>query len=277
MDPLQHLHIVSDFLTDLIFDYSIYFTLAHIILSLLSVKSEWIKSNSKQNPLATFSCSLICCNAGSIITAVLTSNKTVLECILFASNENNIFLYFCLLWWLIFYCPFDYFTELLINENRISRFCKFLYVFKELLRCKKIKTGVQLGYELYGKGKHFNNHFLYSIILGVIASNGTSFIINIGKFISNRPFSGKILLSTSSLCKFSILFSISYSCFPKYANYTLLFQFITMSIYKLKLLEIESYVEATFHICGSKLTSVMNEGEMEKGANNLNVNSKKTE
>ena len=253
-DKLQE---VGHILADTVVTFPTVFLICHITLTLHSIKKEWVVSNAINNPLANYLISLCCCNAGGILTSILTNNKTILECIFFGKADPETMLIFTVIWWLTFYCPFNAFSKSLhgadVKNQRNTIIMIVLIVGKELLRCKKIYTGVALGKDLYGKNGTVN-YLPFCIILGTLASNGTGFLVNLGKFITARPYSGLVLLGTSSLAKFSVIFATLYTLYPEAKYIIVLGQFIVTVNYKLGLAPVADGLEKSFKICGGYMT-----------------------
>lgn len=247
-------------LADVIITFPLLFNICHIILTLHSIKSEWVLTNAVANPFASYLMGLCCCNAGGILTSILTNNKTILECILFGDANNEILLVYSIIWWLTFYCPFNAFSKILY-DSKIKKgtiIMKIFIIGKELLRCKKIYSGVALGKQLYND----INYLPFSILLGTLSSNGTGFLVNCGKFITARPYSGLVLLSTSTLAKFSVLFAIFYTIYPESKYTIVLLQFIILSNYKLNLMPVEQSINKSFQTVGYFLTTPLGEDRL---------------
>lgn len=258
-DTIGHLGHV---LADAVANYPLVFTVCHIVLTLHSVKGEWVSSNAINNPLANYLLGLCCCNAGGIITSFLTNNKTALECIFFGNADPKTMLIYTIIWWMTFYCPYKAFSKALQDEKtkKSTIIMQILLIGKELLRTKKIYTGVDLGRKLYGGG----NYLPFCVILGTIASNGTGFLVNLGKFITARPYSGLVLLGTSTLAKFSVCFSILYTLYPSAKYLIVLAQFVVLVNYKLHLAPFADGVEKSFKMVGGCVTQPFGEEKSDK-------------
>jgi len=251
--PLEYLDVVSHTLVDLIADNVNYLQIAHILLTVLAVQQEWNPATAKKNPLATYIFGLAACNAGGLITSILTSNAaTPLGVLFFGNADPNQLAFFTVVWWLMFYAPHNAFSRVLKKTPVIQ----VLYVAKELLRCKKIYTGVALGKTLYS-GDSAWQFVPYSIVLGTIASCGTGFLINLGHSISLRPYNGKLLLSTSVFTKISIVLSAAYAYLGGEWKATLvLIQATYMICYKLHVLKSE-LISGCFESCGWIVTDLV--------------------
>ena len=210
--------------------YAGYLNFAHFVLTLATCKKEWVSKHTRMNPAACFFLSLLTCTAGGVITAILTQNKPIIDVLLFGHNDYVSMGLFAICWWLIFYCPGDYFSKIMAMPG-ISH---ILYVMKEALRCKKIWYGVKLGNTLQP-----NHPFILSILLGTIASCGSGFMINIGRFITNRPYNGQVLLSTTFLTRFSFILALVYAVLPQHFHVIYLVQFSIMVSYKLHLVPVD--------------------------------------
>jgi len=220
---------------------------AHIILTVYAVRHEFNTATAKQNPLATYLFSLACCNAGGLITSFLLNEGRLLDKI-FSGFDLLQLSIFSLVWWLMFYAPYQAASKV-VNLTGIRH---SLYIMKELLRCKKIWTGVALGRTLYP-----GNHHVYSVILGTIASCGTGFMINLGHFVAMRPYNGKVLLSTSSLTKVSVVLATLYAVLDESDKpFIVLFQSVYLITYKLHILPSE-LVTSTFNLASWALTDML--------------------
>jgi len=244
-------------LTEVVVTFPLVFNICHIILTLNSIRSEWVIGNAIANPLANWLMGLCCCNAGGILTSILTNNKTILECIFFGDADMQTLLVYTIIWWLTFYCPYNAFGKVLQDQkSKKSRILmKIMLVGKELLRCKKIYSGVALGKKLYGA----INYLPFAVLLGTLSSNGTGFLVNLGRFITARPYSGLVLLGTSSLAKFSVLFSLLYTLYPESKYSIVLFQFVVLVNYKLNLAPVAGSLEKSFKLVGQYVTIPMGE------------------
>lgn len=122
-----------------------------ILFFVYSIKSEWVLSNAIANPFASYLMGLACCNAGGIITSILTNNTTILECVFFGKADHELMLTYSIIWWFTFYCPYNGFSKILADPKtkQGTILMKILLLGKELLRCKKISAGVALGKQLY--------------------------------------------------------------------------------------------------------------------------------
>ena len=102
----------------------------------------------KSNPFATLVLTLIICNSGTISMSILTSNQPLTQALFFNGSQNQIFWSSLLLiWWLSFYSPFNSFQS--ATEKQPLRF--ILCFGKEVLRCRKIWRGIQIGSRFVGK------------------------------------------------------------------------------------------------------------------------------
>lgn len=255
---MEYLDIVSDTVTHFITDNYPLLNIAHIILTVFACHQEWNAAHAKLNPLATYICSLACTNAGGLLIGLITGTGSPLSNLLFGNVDPFQFIIFNITWWCMFYAPYGAFVKLI----KRSPIIEFLYVSKELLRCKKIWTGVALGVKLYsGKGDSWE-HIPFCIVLGTIASCGTGFMVNLGHSIAMRPYNGRILLSTSVFTKISIVLALIYTLFPNHKSYVVLAQCIYMISYKLHLLQNEICTTA-FGACGWAITDMLNFEEKE--------------
>ena len=102
----------------------------------------------------------------SIFSGGILSNFLLGEPILGVFKNSNSLMLATVVWYLIFYSPFD----------MIYRFCKFLPVkiilatMKEVIRCKKVHDGVAHAAKLYPSG------YVIMAMVGTIKGNGAAFM-----------------------------------------------------------------------------------------------------
>jgi len=238
----------------LVSEYAAYLNFAHIVLTLGTCKKEWIQKHTRMNPAACFFLSLVTCTAGGVITAVLTGNKPIIDVLLFGHSDYATMTLFTVCWYLTFYCPGDFFNTIFAAPGTSHT----LYIMKEALRCKKIWYGVKLANTLQPEHPIF-----LSILLGTISSCGSGFIVNLGRFITNRPYNGQVLLSTTFQTQISAVLAILYTFLPGYFHIIYLVQFSWVVCYKLHLLPVDALLGNIINLPGYALFELSKPAEEE--------------
>merc|ERR1712071_399518 len=237
---------LASILTEHIVQNAHLFQYAHIILTVLTIRKEWSSAGIKGNPLAAFMLSMVCCNAGGFITAFLTGNKAPITIIFKLYADPNQMTIFLATFWLAFFAH-----ESVASSLTRPSIQKALYIPKELLRCKKIFTGVALGIELYAKEGNPYAHLPYSILLGTISSCGSGFLINLALTLSGQ---GKNVLETKDLTKISIVLATLYTVYGQHRDLIVLVQSVYCLALKWKVLPVE-FVGVTFEKVGGMLSA----------------------
>nr|ACO10506.1 Trimeric intracellular cation channel type B [Caligus rogercresseyi] len=140
------------------------FDLAHSVSCLLAIREELGSegiSYSRKHPLSCWITSMLMIFAGSVLANFLLG-----EPMLTPLKNNNQVLLATIVWFGIFYLPFDV-------GYKICRFLPFKIVcaaLKEVYRAKKVHDGV------YHASKLFPNAYVVMIIIGAIKGNGQAFI-----------------------------------------------------------------------------------------------------
>jgi len=134
---------------------------AHFLLVINAVKANWDSSVAKTQPLLTWLLSMICCFGGGIMVKLFVGGKP-LACF----DDNLLFTWATVIWWLVFYFPLNGVSKLMSNTVVVS----VLSLFKEILRSRKVIKGVTLGTDAYP------NSLISPIFLGVVGSCGGSFL-----------------------------------------------------------------------------------------------------
>jgi len=141
-----------------------YFDLAHAALCCLAVRDDLANGSlpfSRKHPLALWASSMLVIFAGGILANLLLG-----EPVLAPLKNNNQLLLSTVVWYLIFYSPFDV----------GYKFFKFLPIkvicaaLKEIYRAKKVHDGVTHAAKL------FPNAYIVMIVIGAIKGNGPGFI-----------------------------------------------------------------------------------------------------
>jgi len=141
-----------------------YLDIAHCALACYYVREDLGSGSlpfSRKHPLACWLSSMVSIFAGGIVASALLG-----EPVLGVFKNNNQFLVATLVWYLIFYSPFDI----------VYKACKFLPVklvlsaMKEVYRCKKVHDGVAHAAKAYPTG------YFAMIAIGVIKGNGSGFL-----------------------------------------------------------------------------------------------------
>merc|ERR1712179_215332 len=143
-----------------------YFDLVHCILCCIAVRDELEKGSlglafSRKNPLATYISCMLTCFAGGLIC-----NPLLGEPVLGALKNQQLVLMATVVWYLTFYCPFDYH----VNFCKVFKVKVFLYVMKEIYRAHKVDAGVALA------AKAFPGNFAIMIVIGTIKGNASAFM-----------------------------------------------------------------------------------------------------
>lgn len=146
-----------------------YFEICHVILSCLSIKSDFghgINEKgavifSRKHPLA---CWLSC--MFSIFSGTILANFLLNEPIVGAFKNTQQVLLATAVWYLLFYSPFDL----------VYKICNFLPIklviscMKEINRCHKIHHGV-----LYASKIYPSSYFII-VLIGTVKGNGAGFL-----------------------------------------------------------------------------------------------------
>jgi len=141
-----------------------YFDLAHAALCCLAVREDLSSGSqvfSRKHPLSLWASSMLVIFSGGIL-----ANLMLGEPVLAPLKANNQILLSTVVWYLIFYSPFDV----------GYKFFKFLPIkvicaaLKEVYRAKKVHDGVTHASKL------FPNGYVIMIIIGAIKGNGAGFV-----------------------------------------------------------------------------------------------------
>jgi len=141
-----------------------YFDLAHAALCCLAVRDDLANGAlpfSRKHPLALWASTMLVIFSGGILANLLLG-----EPVLAPLKNNNQLLLSTVVWYLIFYSPFDV----------GYKFFKFLPIkvicaaLKEIYRAKKVHDGVTHAAKL------FPNAYIVMIAIGAIKGNGAGFI-----------------------------------------------------------------------------------------------------
>jgi len=141
-----------------------YFDLAHAAVCCLAVRDDLANGSlpfSRKHPLALWASSMLVIFAGGILANLLLG-----EPVLAPLKNNNQLLLSTVVWYLIFYSPFDV----------GYKFFKFLPIkvicaaLKEVYRAKKVHDGVTHAAKL------FPNAYIVMIAIGAIKGNGAGFV-----------------------------------------------------------------------------------------------------
>jgi len=141
-----------------------YFDLAHAAICCLAVRDDLASGSlsfSRKHPLALWVSSMLVIFAGGILANLLLG-----EPVLAPLKNNNQLLLSTVVWYLIFYSPFDV----------GYKFFKFLPIkvicaaLKEVYRAKKVHDGVTQAAKL------FPNAYIVMIAIGAIKGNGAGFV-----------------------------------------------------------------------------------------------------
>jgi len=141
-----------------------YFDLAHAALCCLAVRDDLANGShafSRKHPLSLWVSSMLVIFAGGILANLLLG-----EPVLAPLKNNNQLLLSTIVWYLIFYSPFDV----------GYKFFKFLPIkvicaaLKEVYRAKKVHDGVTHAAKL------FPNAYIIMIAIGAIKGNGAGFV-----------------------------------------------------------------------------------------------------
>lgn len=141
-----------------------YFDIAHCTLCCLAVRDDLgsgALAFSKKHPLSNWLSSMVSIFAGGMIANLLLG-----EPVLGAIKNNPSLIVATIVWYAIFYCPFDI-------GYKVGKFLPLkivLSVMKEILRVKKINDGV------VHASKVFPNGYLIMVIIGTIKGNGSGFM-----------------------------------------------------------------------------------------------------
>jgi len=191
--------VADDVYSEVSGDLFLYFQAAHFLLVINGVKSSWSGKASREQPFLTWCLSMTCCFGGGVLVKLLSGGKA-----LAGLNDNTSVLLATFIWWAVFYFPMNVVGNLMKYK---SVGC-VLYLFKELLRSKKVVKGVTIGLEAYPES------VLSPIILGVVASCGGSFIKSSSTLINSQWNSSSIAYYRASfVTKFCLLFSFFHVLF----------------------------------------------------------------
>lgn len=176
-----------------------YCQISHFLLVINGVKLSWSGSKAKSLPHLTWILSMICCYGGGMIAKLLVGGKPLV-----CFDDNATLMCATLIWWLVFYFPFDYVSKMLSNTVVLS----VLYLFKEVLRSRKVIKGVTMGLESYP------DSFFSPLLLGAVASCGGSFLKG-GTTLITRQWTPKSILTykasfVTRCCLFFSLLHILY-------------------------------------------------------------------
>jgi len=161
MDPEVFLEVANQVTKLKMFPY---FDIAHAVLCCLHVRED-LGSNthgfSRRHPLATWICSMVEIFAGGMLASIFLG-----EPVLSPLKNNQQLLLYTVVWYCIFYCPFD-------AGYKISKFLPVKLVFscmKEIYRVKKVYDGVTHSLKVYPSG------YLIALIIGTVKGNGAGFL-----------------------------------------------------------------------------------------------------
>jgi len=141
-----------------------YFDLAHAAICCLAVREDLASGSqpfSRKHPLSLWASSMLVIFSGGLL-----ANLCLGEPVLAPLKANNQILLSTVVWYLIFYSPFDV----------GYKFFKFLPIkiicaaLKEVYRAKKVHDGVTHASKL------FPNGYVIMIIVGAIKGNGAGFV-----------------------------------------------------------------------------------------------------
>ncbi|CAG7836959.1 unnamed protein product [Allacma fusca] len=141
-----------------------YFDIAHAALCSLHVREDLGSGGlgfTRRHPLATWLCTLVELYAGGMLANLFLGEPVLAP----LKNNQHIILY-TLVWYLIFYCPFD----------AAYKVCKFLpvklafSVMKEIYRTKKVYDGVTHALKVFPSG------YLIALMVGTVKGNGAGFL-----------------------------------------------------------------------------------------------------
>ncbi|XP_015795846.1 trimeric intracellular cation channel type 1B.1 [Tetranychus urticae] len=161
MDPEQFLDIANAVIKIKVFPY---FEMAHAVISCLYIREDLGSGShpfSRKHPFSCWLSSMV-----NIYASVILANFLLGEPIIGAFKNPNQIILSTVVWYLIFYSPFDF----------AYKACKFipckviLSAMKEVIRCKKIYDGVSHASKVYPNG------FIIMVIVGTVKGNGAGFI-----------------------------------------------------------------------------------------------------
>ncbi|CAL8108517.1 unnamed protein product [Orchesella dallaii] len=160
MDPEMFLDVANQVTKLKMFPY---FDIAHAALCCLHVREDLHGgvNFTRRHPLATWICSLVEIYAGGVLASLFLG-----EPILGPLKSNEHLVLYTLVWYLVFYCPFD----------AVYKICKFLpvklafSVMKEIYRVKKVYDGVSHSLKI------FPNGYLIALVVGTVKGNGAGFL-----------------------------------------------------------------------------------------------------
>ncbi|XP_015782535.1 trimeric intracellular cation channel type 1B.1 [Tetranychus urticae] len=161
MDSEQFLEIANQVAKLKMFPY---FEIAHAVISCLYIRDDLGPSGhtfSRKHPFACWISSMV-----NIFASPILANFLLGEPILSAFKSSNQVMLATIVWYLIFYSPFD-------CIYKVTKFmpCKVILAsMKEIVRCKKIHDGVSHASKIYPDG------YLIMTIVGTAKGNGASFI-----------------------------------------------------------------------------------------------------
>jgi len=160
MDPEMFLDVANQVTKLKMFPY---FDIAHAALCCLHVREDLHGgvNFTRRHPLATWICSLVEIYAGGVLASLFLG-----EPILGPLKSNEHLVLYTLVWYLVFYCPFD----------AVYKLCKFLpiklafSVMKEIYRVKKVYDGVSHSLKVFPSG------YLIALVVGTVKGNGAGFL-----------------------------------------------------------------------------------------------------
>lgn len=161
MDPEQFLEMANMVSKMKMFPY---FEMAHAIISCLYIREDLGATAhpfTRKHPFSCWLSSMINIFAGSILANFLLGEPVIAA----FKNPNQVLLA-TVIWYLIFYSPFDVIYK-------IFKFmpCKVvLAAMKEVIRCKKVHDGVTHASKIYPNG------YIIMICIGTVKGNGSGFM-----------------------------------------------------------------------------------------------------
>ncbi|XP_022105494.1 trimeric intracellular cation channel type 1B.1-like [Acanthaster planci] len=206
------------------------FEVAHYILMIQAVRQdlrEDTKHLAQTNPLVCWFCSMLSSFAGGILTNFLLGQPILAA----FNNHINIGLA-TIVWYLIFYCPGDFFFKL-VSSFPVQL---LLIPFKEIIRMNKIAGGITQAAAVYPNG------FLVMLIIGTVKGTGSMQMRNIERLLraTSGPSSNQFT-NPSFTMKGSIIISLlivlqRYVILPVPISLLLLFSMLAMTTAKVFIL-----------------------------------------
>lgn len=177
-------------------DYFPVFDLCHIILCVLAVRKEAGKDFARRSPFSALLACLLSSFAGSLICNPLLGKP-----ILAAFSDEKLLVYATIVFLVVFFSPADVGFSLLHYSPVYFAIC----VLKEILRAKKIASGLKEGSTFKSDG----SPFFVPIIVATIKGNGSGFLTPVTRLIRGvwQPFENEVLKPslTTKLCLFTAL------------------------------------------------------------------------